>query len=111
MNYPIDFIGQIICWDFNEIGKDIPVNSIDFCLTDPPYVKEGIPLYEEVAKLGSHILKPGGFLVVYASDYWLDKTFPKMLNYLDYYYIYHKVNNRGTGSVWQRHLFQGAKSL
>ncbi len=37
MKYPEDFINQIICGDCMEVMKDIPDNSIDTIITDPPY--------------------------------------------------------------------------
>lgn len=37
MKYPDDFINQIICGDCLEIFKQIPDNSIDTIITDPPY--------------------------------------------------------------------------
>ena len=36
-NYPNDFINKIICGNCLEVMKDIPDNSIDLVLTDPPY--------------------------------------------------------------------------
>ena len=35
--YPDDFINKIICGDCLKVMKDIPDNSIDLVLTDPPY--------------------------------------------------------------------------
>ena len=35
--YPDDFINKIICGDCLEVMKDIPDNSIDAVVTDPPY--------------------------------------------------------------------------
>jgi len=37
MKFPDDFINQIILGDCLEVVKDIPDNSIDLVLTDPPY--------------------------------------------------------------------------
>jgi len=37
MQYPKDFINQIITGDCLEVMKGIPDNSIDLVLTDPPY--------------------------------------------------------------------------
>ena len=37
MKYPDDFINKIICGDCLKVMKDIPDNSIDLVLTDPPY--------------------------------------------------------------------------
>ena len=37
MIYPDDFIDKVICGDCLEVMKDIPDNSVDLVLTDPPY--------------------------------------------------------------------------
>jgi len=37
MKYPDDFINKIICGDCLEMLKEIPDNSIDAVVTDPPY--------------------------------------------------------------------------
>ena len=37
MNYPDDFINKVIYGDCLEVMKDIPDNSIDLVVTDPPY--------------------------------------------------------------------------
>ena len=34
-------------------------NSVDLILTDPPYEREFLPVYEDLAKLAAHVLKPG----------------------------------------------------
>jgi site-specific DNA-methyltransferase (adenine-specific) len=36
MTYPDDFINKIICGDSQEVLKDIPENSVDSIVTDPP---------------------------------------------------------------------------
>jgi len=37
MKYPDDFINKVICGDCLDVMKDIPDNSVDLILTDPPY--------------------------------------------------------------------------
>ena len=62
--------------DFRENTKDIPDNSIDLIFTDPPYGIDSIPLYEDLAKVASRVLKLGGSLVTYVGQY----TIPEILN-------------------------------
>ena len=40
MNYPDDYINEIICGDCLEVMKGIPDGSVDLVLTDPPYGKK-----------------------------------------------------------------------
>jgi len=91
--------------------KQLDDECIDLIFTDPPYGKDGIYIYEEVSKEAKRILKNGGICIFYASDYWLDKTFPICMKYLDYFYLFHKINNRGTASIFPKKIFAGGKSI
>ena len=73
---------KLILGDFIEKGKDIADNSINLILTDPPYSREYLPLYQELAKLAVRVLKPGGSLVFYVGHIILDEVF-KIFN--DFY--------------------------
>ena len=75
--------------DFIEIGKDIPDNSIDLIFTDPPYGKEYLFLYQELARLAVRVLKPGGNIVALFGHIILDEVFK----------IFHQfsLNNNNSG--------------
>lgn len=55
--------------DFMELGKNIPDNSVDLVLTDPPYGGEFLYLFEPMAKFVNRVLKEGGSLVLFAGQY------------------------------------------
>ena len=46
-----------------ELTNEIPAGSVDFIITDPPYSREFIPCWSELADFAVHALKPGGSLV------------------------------------------------
>jgi len=104
-------INEIICGDFRKICSQWPLCCVDMIFTDPPYIKEGIPLYEDVAKTAKMVVKNGGFVFTYASDYWLHKTFPKMCQHLDYFYLFHLLNHGAHASIFPRKLFAASKSI
>lgn len=108
---PNSSINHIFNIDCIEGMKHINDNSIDMIFTDPPYGKDGIYLYEKIAKEGKRILKDGGIAVFYASDYWIDKIFVDCLKHLDYFYLFHRINNRGNASIFPRKVFAGGKSI
>ncbi len=60
---------RILHGDFEDLGKDIPDNSIDLILTDPPYRNEDLPLFEKLGLLANRVLKEGGSLVLFAGQY------------------------------------------
>jgi hypothetical protein len=63
---------QLLQGDFMEAGKQIPDNSIDLILTDPPYGQEYLYLYENVGIFANRVLKEGGSLVTFPSYKVLD---------------------------------------
>jgi 16S rRNA G966 N2-methylase RsmD len=60
---------KLIHGDFIEKSKEIADDSIDLIFTDPPYDKEHVYLYGELAKVAQRVLKPGGSLIAYAGGY------------------------------------------
>lgn len=79
--------------DFKELTIDrnhdgyIGDNSIDCIITDPPYPRLFLHVWEELAEFANRVLKPGGFLVTYAPQYYLGKIMVDMqsFNNLVYY--------------------------
>lgn len=56
--------------DFREVAQQkIPDNSVDLIFTDPPYDKESLSIYADLAKMANRVLKDGGSLVTYISQY------------------------------------------
>lgn len=74
---------QIIHGDFRK--QSIKAESIDLVLTDPPYPKEYLPLWQDLFIYADKVLKPSGFLVAYSGQMYLDKIF-QMPNDLIYYW-------------------------
>jgi DNA methylase len=60
---------ELIQGDFMEVGRQIPDNSIDLIITDPPYRGEDLPLFEKFGKFANRVLKEGGSLVLFAGQY------------------------------------------
>jgi len=75
---PIDIIHA----DFREV--DLEENSVDIIITDPPYPKEYISLYGDLAKFGAHVLKPGGLVVAMAGQSYLPELLYGMSRHMEY---------------------------
>ena len=56
---------KVLHGDFTptSIQKEIPDNSVDLILTDPPYSQDSLILYQGLATLATRALKPGGSIV------------------------------------------------
>lgn len=97
--------------DCIELMAELEDESIDLVFTDPPYGKEYTYLYKDVAKEFKRVLKPGKFAFIYASDYWFPETFNSVLEYLDFFYLFHIVLSGDNARIHPRQLFIGAKTL
>lgn len=77
--------------DFREVLKDI--KEVDAIITDPPYPKEYLPLWEDLGKFAREKLKEGGYLVAYTGQYHLPEVLTILSKYLDYVWtfcLYHE---------------------
>jgi site-specific DNA-methyltransferase (adenine-specific) len=77
--------------DLREIWSDLPDGSVDAVVTDPPYDEAGIPLFEDLARLASRVLKPGHLAAIYCGHLHLD-TEMELLARGGLTYVWHAVN-------------------
>ena len=82
--------------DFIELQKEIADSSIDLIFTDPPYGKEYLPLYQELARLAVRVLKPGGSLVFFVGHIILDEVIRIFHNFS----LNNNINNLGLKYWW-----------
>src|SRR3990167_209755 len=68
--------------DFRELIRTLKPNSIDLILTDPPYPREYLPLWSDLAKEAARVLKPSGFLIAYSGQNNLPKILQDLAQYL-----------------------------
>jgi len=71
----------------NELSDHVEPASIDAIITDPPYPKEYMHCYEELAEQASIILKPGGILVAMAGHNYIDAIIEMMKHHLHYHWL------------------------
>ncbi len=80
-------------------------NSIDVILTDPPYEREFLPVYEDLAKLAAHALKPGGSLVVMVGQSYLPDVVELMAPHMRYHWTLCYLTPGGQAvQLWQRNV-------
>jgi hypothetical protein len=70
------------CADIRE--SKLKPNSIDVIITDPPYTKEGIPLYGDLARFAKRHLKPGGLCLAYAGKFYLPELVSELGSELEW---------------------------
>jgi hypothetical protein len=64
----------VVHGDFRAVGEQLADDSIDLIFTDPPYARESLSLYGELAELAARKLVPGGSLVCYYGQYALPEV-------------------------------------
>jgi len=58
----------------------------DFIITDPPYPREYLPLWEVLARRANDWLKPGGLLIAMSGQSYLQDIYAMLGTHLDYYW-------------------------
>ncbi len=96
---------KLYCGDFVEKCADIADGSIDAIVTDPPYLKQYVPLYDELAKVAKRILKPDGSLLALSGSYHLPTIMENLNGHLRYYWMFSYVMKDTANSViWPRKM-------
>lgn len=97
----------IFCGDFREKARQINDNSIDLIFTDPPYNSQSLPLYADLARIATRVLKPGGSLVTYIGQYAVPKVFDLILNNSDelrYWWMICVKHNGRQSQMYQKKI-------
>lgn len=89
---------KLIHAKIEELYQVIDKESVDAIITDPPYGKEYLDLYEELAMFGAYALKPGKSLLTMAPQRYLPDILDKMRGSLDYHWVHCNL----TGHNWPR---------
>ena len=63
----------------SELHTVVVKESVDIILTDPPYPKEFLPQWGELAEFAAYALKPGGHLLAMSGHCWI----PEVMNTLE----------------------------
>ncbi len=98
---------QIIHGDMTDldIQKLIEPESIDAIITDPPYPKEYLPLWDDLATLAKRVLKPSGLLVTYCGHIYLDIIMEKLSKELQYYWTFALIQPGAHNRLFARNIF------
>ena len=78
---------KILFGDFREVARQISDASVDMIFTDPPYPKEYLPLWSDLAAIAHRILKPGGLLIAYSGQFHLPEVMSRLSEWLDYIWL------------------------
>ena len=81
------YLPDIKIGSFQKILKTQPNNSVDLIFTDPPYQKETIRDYGDLAEIAARILKADGSLIAYVGHYAIPEILELMTPHLRFWWI------------------------
>lgn len=97
-----------------DIRDGLPMiedNSIDFIITDPPYPKEYIPLFEDLSMLASRVLRPGGSLIVMSGQSYLPEVISLLGKHMQYYWCQCYLTPGQSPQLWTKRVHTYWKPL
>jgi ParB-like chromosome segregation protein Spo0J len=94
---------RLICADIAGGMPDIPDESVDFIITDPPYPQEHLQTYSALGALAARVLKPGGSLLAMAGQSYLPEVMARLSERLAYHWTVAYLTPGGQAvQLWQR---------
>lgn len=102
---------EILTGDFRELSQDLADDSVDLVLTDPPYPKEFLPLWEDLGRVAARVLRPSKSLIAYSGQQWLDEIMAMLGKYLVWYWQVILLLPGGRSRVNARAMFQEWKPI
>lgn len=84
---------------------DLGTGYADTIITDPPYPKEFLSVYEELAHFAAYTLKPGGSLIVMIGQSYLPEILAAMAPIIRYHWTLAYLTPGGqSAQLWQRNV-------
>lgn len=94
---------KLIHSGIESLREHLQPESVDFIITDPPYPKEYLGLYETLAELGDYALKPGGSLLAMIGQSYLPEIIEALGQHLTYHWVLSYQTPGGQAvQLWQR---------
>jgi ParB-like chromosome segregation protein Spo0J len=109
---PVDAEGpgwRLMAGDFRDRLNDLPDGSVDLIVTDPPYPREFLHLWEDLAKHAARVLKPQGVLLGLTGQIMLPEVMDRVGAHLQYGWVYCQPMPAEAGSnsrIMARHVLQ-----
>jgi hypothetical protein len=94
---------QVVNADFYPwCNENLEDDSVSLVLTDPPYPKEFLPLWDKLGEVATRVLKPDGYLVAYSGQLYLPEVINALLKHLSYCWMVNLQHNGPTQLVYPR---------
>lgn len=104
---PFD-LDSIVTGDAAQLARELPAESVDLILTDPPYLTANASVWEALAGC-AHALKCGGRLLTLCGHYQLPLAMRELGKELQYDWIIAYAGNARTAAMFQKRVWAGWK--
>jgi hypothetical protein len=97
---------RLLCQDIRHVSAaELAPGSLDCIITDPPYDRRALPLYDALGAFSARYLRPGGSLVVLCGQLYAPQVLTALGGHLTYKWLlaWHLPGNHST-KVWSRHV-------
>ena len=88
----------------SELHTVVPAKSVDVIFTDPPYPREYLPVWSELAAFASHALKPSGVLVAMSGQSYLPEVMASLGEHLTYRWTMAYLMPGADTTIWPRKI-------
>lgn len=93
----------VLSGDAATVMATIPAGTIDAIITDPPYPKEYLGVYGELAREAARVLRPGGTLAVMVGQSYLPDVLAAMVQHIRYHWTLAYMTPGGQAvQLWDR---------
>jgi len=94
----------LVVADVRDLPKHLKPDSVDAIITDPPYGKEYLDLYDALAEAAQKVLKQGGNCVVMTGQAYLGEIIVRMSKHLSYQWTLAYLTPGPSVQVFGRHV-------
>jgi site-specific DNA-methyltransferase (adenine-specific) len=91
----------IITGDFRVSGASVPDGSVDLILTDPPYLRDDLPIYGDLAAFAARVLRPGGLCLAYAGVLYVPQVVALLEQHLVYVWTFNARHADGAARFYK----------
>ena len=94
---------QLFTADIATAKEQAAPESLDWIITDPPYPKEYLQVYDDLGQFAVRALKPGGSLICMAGQSYLPEILSVLSRHLSYQWTLAYLTPGGqSAQLWQR---------
>ena len=88
-----------------DASQYVTGESVDYIVTDPPYPREYLHVYDDLAAFALHALKPGGSLLCMVGQSYLPEVVEKLAAKLRYHWVLAYLTPGGQATqLWERKI-------